>query len=106
MEECPGNRPLATDTKLNRDVAIKILPPALAGDWDRMARFKREARVLASLDHPNIGAIYGLEETEGASALVLALIEGPTLADLQQRIEKFVHVVRSDFKYRLAVAIR
>jgi serine/threonine-protein kinase len=67
----------ATDTKLNRDVAIKILPDAFAADPDRLARFAREAQVLASLNHPNIAAIYGLEER----ALVLELVDGPTLAD-------------------------
>jgi serine/threonine-protein kinase len=66
----------ATDTKLNRDVAIKVLPDALAADPDRLARFGREARVLASLSHPNIAAIYGLEDR----ALVLELVEGATLA--------------------------
>jgi len=71
----------ARDTKLGRDVALKILPAAFASDPDRMARFEREARVLASLDHPNIGAIYSLEESEGVRALVLALVEGPTLAE-------------------------
>jgi Tol biopolymer transport system component len=71
----------AKDTKLGRDVALKILPPAFASDPDRMARFEREARVLASLDHPNIAAIYGLEESSGIRALVMALIEGPTLAE-------------------------
>jgi serine/threonine-protein kinase len=67
----------ATDTKLNRDVAIKILPEALAADSDRMARFAREAQVLASLNHPNIAAIYGVEER----ALVMELVEGLTLAE-------------------------
>jgi serine/threonine protein kinase len=71
----------ARDTKLKRDVAIKVLPAALARDPDRLARFEREARLMASLDHPNIGAIYGLEESNNTRALVLALIEGPTLAD-------------------------
>ena len=71
----------ARDSRLRRDVAIKILPAALAHDPDRMARFEREARLLASLDHLNIGAIYGLEESHGTRSLVLALIEGPTLAD-------------------------
>jgi serine/threonine-protein kinase len=71
----------AHDTRLKRDVAIKVLPAALASDPDRMARFEREARLLASLDHPNIGAIYGLEESNGTRALILALIEGPTLSD-------------------------
>jgi serine/threonine-protein kinase len=71
----------ARDTKLNRDVAIKILPPAFANDPERLARFKREAQVLASLNHPNIGSIYGFEDQDGVHALVLELVEGPTLAD-------------------------
>ncbi|NNE42579.1 MAG: serine/threonine-protein kinase, partial [Gemmatimonadetes bacterium] len=71
----------ATDTKLGRDVAVKMLPAAFAEDAERMARFQREARVLASLNHPNIGAIYGLEEHGGSRFLVLELIEGPTLFD-------------------------
>src|SRR5262245_18898392 len=71
----------ARDTKLNRDVALKVLPPEFALDADRLARFKREAQVLASLDHPNIGAIYGFEDADGVDALVLQLVEGPTLAD-------------------------
>src|SRR5437762_13437383 len=66
----------ATDTKLGRDVAIKILPEAFAQDPDRMARFTREAQVLASLNHPNIAAIYGVEER----ALVMELADGSTLA--------------------------
>jgi hypothetical protein len=71
----------ARDTKLNRDVALKVLPEAFMLDPDRLARFKREAQVLASFNHPNIGQIYGLEETDGIRALVLELVEGPTLAD-------------------------
>src|SRR5262249_11721436 len=71
----------ARDPKLNRDVAIKILPEAVVPDAERVARFKREAQVLASLNHPNIGAIYGFEDSEGVHALVLELVEGPTLAD-------------------------
>jgi serine/threonine-protein kinase len=67
----------ATDTKLGRDVAIKVIPEAFSRDADRMARFAREAKVLAALNHPNIAAIYGLEE----SALVMELVEGPTLAE-------------------------
>jgi serine/threonine protein kinase len=67
----------ARDTRLNRDVALKVLPELFAADPDRLARFEREAQVLASLNHPNIAAIYGLEER----ALVLELVEGPTLAD-------------------------
>ena len=71
----------ATDTKLNRDVALKVLPEVFARDADRMARFKREAHVLASLNHPNIASIYGLEESDGVHCLVLELVEGPTLAE-------------------------
>jgi serine/threonine-protein kinase len=67
----------ATDTKLNREVAVKVLPDVLAADPDRFARFTREAQVLASINHPNIAAIYGVEE----SALILELVEGPTLAE-------------------------
>ena len=69
----------ATDTQLNRQVALKILSDAFAADPDRLARFKREAQILASLNHPNIAAIYGIEEAEGARALVLELVGGPTL---------------------------
>jgi hypothetical protein len=72
----------ALDTKLGRDVALKILPKAMADDAERMARFEREARVLASLNHPNIAAIYGLEESNGIRALVLELVGGETLAEL------------------------
>ncbi len=70
----------ATDTTLNRQVALKILPDAFAADPDRLARFTREAQILASLNHPNIAAIHGIEEAEGTRALVLELVEGPTLA--------------------------
>src|SRR5215510_6097318 len=75
----------ATDTKLKRQVAIKILPPSLAADHDRLARFQREAEVLASLNHPHIAGIYGLEESEGVSALVMELVDGE---DLSQRIAR------------------
>jgi serine/threonine protein kinase len=71
----------ARDTKLGRDIALKILPDTFAADPERLARFQREAQVLASLNHPHIGAIYGLEESDGVRALVLELVEGPTLAD-------------------------
>ena len=71
----------ARDTKLARDVALKVLPDAFTIDSDRLARFTREAQVLASLNHPNIAAIHGLEESNGIRALVLELIDGPTLAD-------------------------
>ena len=71
----------ATDTNLARQVAIKVLPEAVAADADRLARFDREAKALASLNHPNIAAIYGLERSGATSALVMELVEGPTLAD-------------------------
>jgi Tol biopolymer transport system component len=71
----------AHDTRLNRDVALKVLPPRFALDPDRVARFAREAQMLAALKHPNIAAIYGVEESGGAQALVLELVDGPTLAD-------------------------
>src|SRR5215467_13664206 len=71
----------ARDTKLNRDVALKILPAAFTVAGDRIARFRREAQVLASLNHPNIATIYGFEDSGSPHALVLELVEGPTLAD-------------------------
>jgi serine/threonine-protein kinase len=71
----------ARDSKLNRDVAIKVLPDAVAADRDRVARLEREARVLAALNHPNIAHIHGLEDSTGVPALVMELVEGPTLAD-------------------------
>ena len=71
----------AEDTRLKRDVAIKVLPPELATDQERLARMEREAQVLASLDHPNIAAIYGLEQANGVRFLVMQLAEGETLAD-------------------------
>ena len=71
----------ARDTKLERDVAIKILPELLAVDPERIARFEREAKTLAALNHPHIAAIYGLEESQGGRALVMELVEGLTLAE-------------------------
>jgi serine/threonine protein kinase/Tol biopolymer transport system component len=71
----------ARDTKLGRDVAIKILPRVFTSDPERLARFEREARMLAALNHPHIGAIYGMEDADGVRGLVLELVEGPTLAD-------------------------
>jgi serine/threonine-protein kinase len=71
----------ARDTKLSRDVALKVLPAAFTSDPERLARFRREAQVLAALDHPNIGAIYGFEDSAGVHALVLQLVDGPTLAE-------------------------
>src|SRR6266568_581996 len=79
----------ATDTKLGRDVAIKVLPESFSQDPDRLARFEREAKVLAALNHPNIAAIHGLEE----GGLVMELVEGPTLAErIAQRYLKPAYV--------------
>ena len=75
----------ARDSKLGRDVAIKVLPEDFAGDKERLARFRREAHVLASLNHPNIAAIYGFEESEGRHYLVLEFVPGETLAERLQR---------------------
>ena len=71
----------AKDTKLDRDVAIKVLPSDVAADPERLARFEREAKTLAALNHPHIAQIFGVEESTGAPALVMELVEGPTLAD-------------------------
>src|SRR4029450_3433958 len=71
----------ATDTNLKRAVAIKFLPETIAADAERLARFQREAEVLASLNHPNIAIIHGLEKSDGVTGLVMELVEGPTLAD-------------------------
>ncbi len=71
----------ATDTNLKRDVAIKVLPESLATDTERLARVQREAELLASLNHPNIAHIYGLEKADGTTALVMELVDGPTLED-------------------------
>jgi eukaryotic-like serine/threonine-protein kinase len=75
----------ARDSRLGRTIAIKVLPELFALDADRLARFKREAQMLAALNHPNIAAIYGLEESSGRQGLVLELVDGPTLADLIAR---------------------
>ncbi len=72
---------LATGTKLKREVAVKVLPASLASEPERLARFQREAEVLASLNHPNIAVIYGREEADQTKALAMELVEGPTLAD-------------------------
>src|SRR5258707_3225202 len=69
----------AKDTKLNRDVALKILPDTFTHDAERLARFRREAQVLASLNHPHIGAIYGLDDANGQQVLVLELVDGERL---------------------------
>ena len=88
----------ARDTKLGREVAIKVLPEEFTGDADRLARFEREAKLLASLNHPNIASIHGFEESDGVRALVLELVEGPTLAERIQEgpipIEETVAIAR------------
>src|SRR5881227_3474925 len=71
----------ARDMKLQRDVAIKVLPQALRDDPERLARFEREAKTLAALSHPNIAHVHGFEDSTGTPALVMELVEGPTLAD-------------------------
>jgi serine/threonine protein kinase len=71
----------ATDTNLKRQVAIKVLPASVAADPERLVRFQREAEILAALNHPNIAHIFGLEKADGTIALVMELVEGPTLAD-------------------------
>src|SRR5262245_20672835 len=71
----------ARDTRLGRDVALKVLPDAFARDPDRLARFEREAKTLASLNHPNVGLIHRMEDALAVGALVLQFVEGPTLAD-------------------------
>src|SRR6201988_4608211 len=75
----------AHDTKLGRDVAIKIIPEAFAHDSDRLSRFQREAKMLASLNHPNIATIYGLEQSNGTNYLVMELVSGETLAESIKR---------------------
>ena len=88
----------ASDTKLGREVAIKVLPESVARDPDRLARFDREARALAALNHPNIAHVYGLEEADGVKALVMELVEGPTLderiAGQPIRVEEALPIAR------------
>ena len=91
----------ATDQKLGRDVAIKVLPEEFAKDADRVARFQREAKLLASLNHPNIAAIYGLEEADGIHFLVMELIEGQTL---DERIKSGAIPVEESLKLALQIA--
>jgi serine/threonine protein kinase len=91
----------AKDRKLGRDVAIKVLPEEFAKDTDRVARFQREAKLLASLNHPNIAAIHGLEESGGIHFLVLELVEGQTLAD---RIKAGPIPVEESLKLALQIA--
>jgi len=76
----------AEDTRLGRQVALKVLPAGVAADTERLARFGREAKVLAALNHPNIASIYGLEDSGAIHALVMELVEGPTLADRRKGI--------------------
>src|ERR1700680_158483 len=75
----------AHDTKLGRDVAIKVLPEAFAHDPERLSRFQREAKMLAALNHPNIATIHGLEQSNGTSYLVMELVSGETLQDRVKR---------------------
>ncbi len=91
----------AKDQILGRNVAIKVLPEEFAKDADRVARFQREAKVLASLNHPNIAAIYGLEQSEGKNFLVLELVEGETLAD---RIKAGPIPIEESLKLALQIA--
>src|SRR6202035_1976495 len=74
----------ASDTRLEREVAIKVLPAAFTADPDRLARFEREAKLLAQLHHPNIASFFGLDESGGVRALVMELAAGPTLAELPE----------------------
>ena len=80
----------ATDTKLDRDVVIKVLPELLASDPERFARCQREAKTLAALNHPNIAQIHGLEESEGIKALVMELVEEQTLEGWIERADAFL----------------
>ncbi len=82
----------AHDESLDRDVALKVLPEAFAQDASRLARFKREAHLLASLNHPHIAAIYGLEEEDGRHCLVLELVEGETLASAMRLLIAICHL--------------
>jgi serine/threonine protein kinase len=91
----------AKDQKLGRHVAIKVLPEEFARGTERVARFQREAKLLASLNHPNIAAIYGLEESSGKSFLVLELVEGETLAD---RLKRGPIPVEESLKLALQIA--
>ena len=90
----------ARDTKLNRDVALKILPDAFANDPERLVRFSREAQTLASLNHPNIAHIYGLEESNGVRALVMELVEGEDLSQRISRVERSLSPKRCQLRSR------
>jgi len=91
----------ATDTKLKRDVAVKVLPAAFTEDKERLARFEREAQLLAQLHHPNIASIFGLEESDGTKALVMELVEGPTLAE---RLESGALSIHESLSVSLQIA--
>ncbi len=91
----------ATDTRLKREVAIKVLPAAFTADKERLARFEREAQLLAQLHHPNIASIFGLEESQGVRALVMELVPGPTLAD---RLESGLLSIAESFSFALQIA--
>ena len=91
----------ATDTKLGREVALKVLPPVFSSDPERMARFEREARTLASFQHPNIASIYGFEEAEGQRFLIMELAEGE---DLSERLARGPVTVENALKIALQIA--
>jgi serine/threonine protein kinase len=93
----------ATDSNLKRSVAIKVLPASVAGDADRLARFQREAEVLAALNHPNIAAIYGFERSSDLTALVMELVEGE---DLSQRIARGAIPITRKPAYLLSRSLR
>jgi serine/threonine-protein kinase len=95
----------AHDSKLARDVAIKTLPPAFASNPDRLARFRTEARALASLNHPNIAAIYGLEECVSGDCLILELVEGETLAERINRTGPLPVTRTLDYARQIAEAL-
>src|SRR4249920_976686 len=92
----------ARDSRLERDVAVKVLPAALAQDKERILRFEREAKVLASLNHPNIAAIYGFEEFESKRFLVMELAEGETLAD---RLDRGPISIQETLEIAIGIAI-
>ena len=92
----------ARDTRLKRDVALKVLPAAFARDTDRLARFQREAELLATLNHPHIAAVYGLEQTSDTSAIVMELVDGVTLREL---IDGAVDPAPSGSEVRQAVGV-
>ena len=96
---------LARDMKLGRNVAVKVLPSFVANDPDRLARFGREARLLAALNHPNIATIHGIEETDGVHGLVMELVEGPTLSDKLTEHAQRSHDRGVDRSPRLCVSV-